>query len=82
MSSDPRLHLGHLFEGAVPAQFQLRGHQTILRIAGVVLAKSPIRGKARGFEVARQSIADLVTLLCFLPLRLQGGLNRRRLDDS
>jgi len=81
MRIDLSLHCCHAFECAVPAQFQLGRDQAIVRMTGVVFAEGPISGVTRGFEVERQGLTHLVTLLGFLLLRLQSGLNRR-LDHS
>ena len=63
MIINPLLQISDSFECPVPAKFQLGSDQTILWIGGVILPEGAISGKVRGFEVTRQRIAHIVSIL-------------------
>ena len=48
------------FQGRFPTRFQFRGHQTVGRIRGVVLAEGAVDGVAGGLQIARQRLPDFV----------------------
>lgn len=72
MRRDLRLHLGDAFQRAVPAQFELSGHQTIGRIDRVILSASPICCVTGSLEIAKQGISNLVSVRGLRRIRLDG----------
>jgi hypothetical protein len=74
---DLRRDFGHAYERPVPARFEFPRHLPVRGIGSIKLAERPISRITRRFEIAQQSIADLVTSArCF------GGGGRRSSERS
>jgi hypothetical protein len=66
---------------AVPARLQFAGDQPVCGIGGVILTEGAIGRVACGFEIAHQSVADLITALASLGVGRNSRRNRTGLDD-
>src|SRR5262249_13524807 len=71
-----------MLERLVPARLQLAGNKPVDRIGSVVLAESPIDGKARRFKIALERLAHLVPPLGSFRLCRNGGRNGAGADDG
>jgi hypothetical protein len=60
MSGNARFNLADACQCPVPAQLELRRHQTIGGVGRVALPEGAIGGVAHRFQVSDQSVADLV----------------------
>jgi hypothetical protein len=60
VSGNARFHLGDTGQCSIPAQLQLRRHQTNGGIGRVVSPEGAIGGVAHRFQVSDQGVADLV----------------------
>lgn len=76
MSSDLAFYFHHVGESPIPARFQFASHQPVGRIGGVILTEGAVGGVARCFEIAAESLLNLIPALSYL----LGG--RRRRGDS
>ena len=76
---DLRLDLGDPGERCVPARLQLRRHQAVGGIGGVVLAEGAVRRIARRLQIAEQHLAGPVASLGLPRLGLHGRRDRARL---
>lgn len=76
------LDLAYASERLIPARFELRRHQPVLRISRVVLSECPVGGIARRLEVAQKGILNLVALAGHITVRLDGGGNGACFDHA
>ena len=72
MSGNARFDLADARQCPVPAQLQLRRHQTVGGIGRVVLPEGAIGGVAYRFQVADQGVAHLVATRRFLRISFDG----------
>src|SRR5882724_2742697 len=82
MRGDPAFDITDMREGAVPPHLQFRRDQPVLGIGGVILPESPVGGVVGSFQIAAESVSDLVAATGCLHLGLGGGSDRARPDDT
>lgn len=80
MSSNLGLDVGNGDERAVPTGLQFARDHPVRRVGGIVLPEGAIGRLARGLEIARERITDLVAPFADLGLRGRGGRNGGRAD--
>jgi hypothetical protein len=78
MLLDSQFDLLHSLQSLIPAALQFVGHQTVLRIRGIVLPLGTLRRVARRFQISSPRIQDLVLLTGFFFARQYRRFHCRR----
>ncbi|MBB4146221.1 hypothetical protein [Rhizobium rhizoryzae] len=82
MSGNLGLYLAGASKRLVPACFELRRHQPVLRISRVVLSEGPVGYIARCLEIAQRGILNLIASAGHITFRLDCGGNGSWLDHA
>jgi hypothetical protein len=79
--SDLLLDFGDASERIVPARFQLRRHEAVGGVDGIVLTEGSVGSVARCLKITRKSVADLIAPICHLTLGRNSCSDRSRCND-